>query len=75
MLKYSISKRNKNIQPRRLFPVYGSRVFRSPKKESTLISPTMTELTGPIFNKKLIGELDNDLTKNFSKNGNKAIGQ
>ena len=35
------------------------------KKESTLISPTMTELTGPIFNKKLIRKLDNDLTKTF----------
>ena len=75
MLKYSISKRNKKIQPRRFFPDYESTVMRSPKKESTLILPTMTELTGPIFNKQLIRKYDNDLTKNFSKNGNKAIGQ
>ena len=32
-------------------------------------------MTGPIFNKDIIGKLDNDLTVNFSKDGSNMIGQ
>ena len=75
MIKSPILKKTKKIQPQRLFADYESTILRSPKEDLILISPTNTELTGPIFNKNIIGKFDNDLTRNFSKDGKKAIGQ
>ena len=65
----------KNNQPKRLSPDYKSTLLRAPKKKLLEYIPTNSEMTGPLFNEKIINENDNDLTINFSQNGEKAIGQ
>ena len=68
MQSNSLVKRNYNKQPKIDFPDYKSSIFRAPKNKKISIQPTYSEILGPIFNKNIIGKLDNDLTLNFSKN-------
>ena len=75
MKKFSILKKTIKNQPKRFYPDYQSSVLRSPKLDLVEFVATNTEMTGPLFDKGIIGKLDNDLTINFSKNGSKAIGQ
>ena len=70
----SLIKRNYKKQPRLDYPEYKSSIFRAPKKEKFSIPDSISEVSGPIFNKKIIGSLDNDLTLNFSKNNVSPIG-
>ena len=70
----SIIKRNFNKQPRLDHPNYRSSIFRAPRKELFTIPSSMSELSGPIFNKEIIGNLDNDLTLNFSRSNELPIG-
>ncbi|MDC3116541.1 protocatechuate 3,4-dioxygenase subunit beta, partial [Alphaproteobacteria bacterium] len=70
----ALIKRNLKIHPQLNFPDYKSSVLRAPKNKKISLSSTSTELSGPIFNKKIIGKLDNDLTLNFSKNNILPIG-
>ena len=70
----SLIKRNYNKQPRLDYPDYKSSIFRAPKNDKFSIPDSISEVSGPIFNKKIIGKLDNDLTLNFSKNNESPIG-
>ena len=70
----SLIKRNYNKQPRLDYPDYKSSIFRAPKKDKFSIPDSISEVSGPIFNKKIIGNLDNDLTLNFAKNNESPIG-
>ena len=70
----SLIKRNYKKQPRLDYPDYKSSIFRAPKKEKFSIPDSISEVSGPIFNKKIIGNLDNDLSLNFSKNNELPIG-
>ena len=70
----SLIRRNYNKQPEIDFPDYKSSIFRAPKNKKISFSFPHTEILGPIFNKNIIGELDNDLTLNFSKNKNAPLG-
>ena len=75
MKKFSILKKTIKNQPKSFFPDYQSSLLRSPKLDLIEFVPTNTEMTGPMFNKDIIGNLDNDLTINFTKDGSKAMGQ
>ena len=75
MKRISLLKKSSKNQPERFYPNYQSSILRAPKMNLIDFIPTNTEMTGPIFNKDIIGKLDNDLTVNFSKDGSKAIGQ
>lgn len=55
--------------------VYKSSIKRSPQSELITFPTTLSEETGPVFNNKIIGELDHDLIHNFSSDGQSAIGQ
>ena len=66
----SLVKRNYNKQPEIDFPDYKSSALRAPKNKKISIPSTNSEILGPIFTKKIIGKLDNDLTLNFSKKQN-----
>ena len=70
----ALIKRNLKIHPQLNFPDYKSSILRAPNNKKISYSSTSTELSGPIFNKKIIGKLDNDLTLNFSKNNIIPIG-
>ena len=65
----------KNNQPVRNFPDYKSSMLRSPTKAPLMLNNLITENTGPLFKNLNFNETDNDLTRNYSKNGNKPFGQ
>ena len=69
----SLVKRNYKKQPEIDFPDYKSSILRAPKNKKISI-PSNLEIFGPIFNKKIISKLDNDLTLNFSKNKMSPLG-
>jgi protocatechuate 3,4-dioxygenase, beta subunit len=48
---------------------YKSTVLRSPKHAPLTLGQTISEITGPHFGQGDIGELDNDLIRNFAKDG------
>ena len=70
----SLIKRNYNKQPEVDFPDYKSSIFRAPKNKKISFPSSDSEILGPIFNKNIIGELDNNLTLNFSKNKKSPLG-
>ena len=70
----SLIRRNYKKQPEVDFPDYKSSIFRAPKNKKISFPSSDSEILGPIFNKNIIGELDNNLTLNFSKNKNSPLG-
>lgn len=56
-------------------PGYKSSTFRAPKHSLLALGPTKSEMSGPTFGHEKLGELDNDLIRNFSQDGTEAIGQ
>ena len=70
----SLIKRNYEKHPEIDFPDYKSSIFRAPKNRKISFPSSNTEIIGPIFNKNIIGKLDNDLTLNFSKNKISPLG-
>ena len=70
----ALIKRNYNKQPEVDFPDYKSSIFRAPKNKKISFKSSESEILGPIFNKSIIGEQDNNLTLNFSKNKNSPLG-
>ena len=65
---------DKNIHPKSFFPDYKSSILRSPKKHLVSIDTIISDLYGNVLDKKDLGLLDNDLTKNFNKH-NEPIGE
>ena len=61
--------------PRPHDPAYKTSVLRSPRQSLLSFPPTPSEITGPVFGHDMLGELDDDLTLNFAKDGNSAIGE
>ncbi len=65
---------DKNIHPKSYFPDYKSSILRSPKKNLVSIDTIISDLYGNVLDKKYLGSLDNDLTRNFNKH-NEPIGE
>ena len=65
---------DKNIHPKSFFPDYKSSILRSPKKNLVSIDTIISDLYGNVLDKKDLGLLDNDLTRNFNKH-NEPIGE
>ncbi|MGI9357304.1 MAG: protocatechuate 3,4-dioxygenase subunit beta [Rhizobiaceae bacterium] len=61
--------------PRAFWPEYKTSVLRSPQKAPVGLDTTLSEATGPVFGHDVLGELDNDLTLNFARPGESAIGE
>ena len=61
--------------PAALTPAYKTSILRSPQRAMISLDNTLSEMTGPVFGHSLIGELDNDLTTNFAKPGESAVGE
>lgn len=68
-------KRDRDWQPAALTPSYRSTQKRSPNHKPLIFDPTVSEITGPTFGHSIIGELDNDLIRNFSRDGQDPIGE
>jgi len=50
-------------------PIYKTSVLRSPDNALISNAQTLTEITGPSFSPEEFGPLDNDLIRNFAKDG------
>ena len=70
----SLIKRNYEKQPQLNYPDYKSSILRAPKKDKFSFPSSPSEISGPTFNKNIIGKLDNDLTLNFSQNNETPSG-
>ncbi len=67
--------RDRVWHPPAFTPLYKTSVVRSPQKAPVSFANTLSELTGPAFGHRILGELDNDLTLNFARPGESAIGE
>ena len=63
------------VHPRAFSPSYKSSVLRSPKRSLISFPNTVGEITGPVFGRNILGQLDADLIYNFAKSGESAIGE
>ncbi|MEQ8335317.1 protocatechuate 3,4-dioxygenase subunit beta [Nisaea sp.] len=66
--------RDRGWQPPGLTPQYKTSVARAPSRALLSMPQTLSEVTGPVFGRNIIGPLDNDLILNFAKPGESAIG-
>ena len=69
----SFYQRDRGWHPPPLTPQYKTSLLRSPRLALLSLENTISEMTGPVFGHGMIGELDNDLIRNFAKSGD-AIG-
>ena len=66
--------RDATWHPPALAPAYKTSVTRSPQLAKLSVGMTLSESTGPVFRRELLGNLDNDLLHNFAAPGQSAIG-
>src|SRR3954454_23270132 len=55
--------RRENADPPYLSPDYKATRIRSPSQPFIPLAHTLSEVTGPVYGDRLVGELDNDLTR------------
>ena len=60
---------DRTLQPPAFTPDYKTSVLRSPRAPLLSLENTLSEVTGPVFSHNEIGELDNDLIRNFAHTG------
>ena len=61
--------RDRSIHPPAYAPGYKSSVLRSPRQSLLSIESSVSEITGPVFGHNDLGPLDNDLIRNYAKDG------
>ena len=61
--------RDRTIHPPALTPTYKTSVARSPRYALLSLQNSLSEITGPTFGHNDIGALDNDLIRNYAKDG------
>src|ERR1700752_4342163 len=61
--------RDRSIHPPLHAPGYKSSVLRSPRQALLSLESSISEITGPVFGHNDLGPLDNDLIKNYAKDG------
>lgn len=61
--------RDRSLQPPALTPTYKTSVARSPRLPMISLENTISEITGPRFGPADLGPLDNDLIRNYAKDG------
>ncbi|MDX8438963.1 protocatechuate 3,4-dioxygenase subunit beta [Mesorhizobium australafricanum] len=61
--------RDRSIHPPALTPGYKTSIARSPRHALLSLQNSLSEITGPVFGHNEIGELDNDLIRNYAKSG------
>jgi protocatechuate 3,4-dioxygenase beta subunit len=61
--------RDRSLHPPAYAPGYKTSVGRSPRKALLSLQNSLSEITGPVFGQNDIGLLDNDLIRNYAKDG------
>lgn len=69
-----IIKRNRALHPPAYTPQYKTSVLRSPRCALVSVEPGPGENTGPVFRANILAPLENDLIRNYAKDG-EAIGE
>jgi len=67
--------RDRTWHPPAFTPNYKTSVVRSPQRALISLDSTLSEITGPVFGHNILGELDDDMLRNFARPGETAIGQ
>jgi protocatechuate 3,4-dioxygenase, beta subunit len=67
--------RDRSWHPPAFAPGYKTSVTRSPRYALLSLNNTLSEITGPVFGHGMIGELDNDLLRNYARPGESPIGE
>jgi protocatechuate 3,4-dioxygenase, beta subunit len=67
--------RDRSWHPPAFAPGYKTSIARSPRLPLLSLNNTLSELTGPVFGHGMIGELDNDLIRNYARPGESPIGE
>ena len=67
--------RDREWHPRAFSPAYKSSVLRSPQRSLISFPNTVGEITGPVFGRNMLGQLDADMIYNFAKAGESAVGE
>ena len=63
------TQRDRSIHPPAFTPKYKTSVLRSPRIPLWSLQNSLSEVTGPTFRREEIGPLDNDLIRNYAKDG------
>ncbi len=63
------SPRDWDAHPPYVYPDYKSTGLRGPTQPLIPLEQTLSELTGPVYGRESVGELDHDLTRNARVNG------
>jgi hypothetical protein len=71
----SYFQRDRDWHPPALTPAYKTSILRSPRHALLSLPTSHSEETGPVFGHDMLGPLDNDLIRNFARDGGEAIGQ
>jgi protocatechuate 3,4-dioxygenase beta subunit len=61
--------RDRKQHPPALTPDYKTSVLRSPRQPLWSLQNSLSELTGPVFSRDELGQLDHDLILNYAKSG------
>ena len=61
--------------PPALTPIYKTSVLRSPRLPLVSLQNSLSEVTGPVFGQNELGPLDNDLIRNYAREGGEPIGE
>ena len=69
-----IIRRNRALHPPAYTPQYKTSVLRSPRCALVSVEPGPGENTGPVFKASLLAPLENDLIRNYARDG-EAIGE
>ncbi|NDW03015.1 protocatechuate 3,4-dioxygenase subunit beta [Jiella pacifica] len=70
----SFYQRDRRWHPPAYDPGYKTSITRSPQKPLIALDNTLSEMTGPVFGHETLGPLDDDMIRNFAKDG-EPIGQ
>ncbi|RNC91624.1 MAG: protocatechuate 3,4-dioxygenase subunit beta [Allomuricauda sp.] len=65
-----MNKRDWEVHPPLIYPDYKSTILRGPKNPLVTIDEHLMQANLPVYGEDVIGEIDNDLTKNGITNGN-----
>ncbi len=69
MLKKFLKMTDRSTHPPHLSPAYKSTILRAPAQPLLLVAEHLKDRSLPVFGESVIGEFDNDLTKNARVNG------
>ncbi|MEM9010844.1 MAG: protocatechuate 3,4-dioxygenase subunit beta [Pseudomonadota bacterium] len=67
--------RDRARHPPAFTPAYKTSITRSPARALVPLETTLSEITGPSFDRDIVGPYDNDLVLNFARSGESAIGE